>query len=44
MAMNETIKEHVPSVENCADITTKVFLGGKKRDHLISKVLYDIAD
>jgi hypothetical protein len=34
-AMEESIIGHVPSVENPADICTKVVPGGKKRNHLI---------
>ena len=44
VAMGETITAHIPSVENCDDIATKVLPGWQKRNHLISKVLYDIAD
>ena len=43
--MGETLMAHVPTAENCADLATKVLSGGgQKRNHLVSKVLYDIAD
>ena len=44
MAMNESLMGHVPSVDNPADICTKVVPGGAKRKHLIGKVLHDLCD
>jgi hypothetical protein len=43
-AMGEPIIGHVPSVENPADIFTKVVPGGQKRDHLIRLLLHDLCD
>ena len=42
--MGEILTAHIPSVDNCADLATKVLGGGQKRDHLVSKLLYDIVD
>ena len=42
--MGETLIAHIPSVDNCDDLATKVLGGGRKRDHLVSKVLYGILD
>ena len=39
MAMGETLIAHIPSVDNYDDLATKVLGGGRKRDHLVSKVL-----
>ena len=33
--MNDTIAAHIPSVDNCTDITTKVLPGEQKRNYLI---------
>jgi len=44
VAMGECLTGHIPSTENPADIATKLIPGGMKRDYLVSKVLYDIAD
>ena len=33
-----------PTVDNPADLATKIILAGQKRDHLVSLILYDIAD
>jgi hypothetical protein len=44
VAMDESIIAHIPSVENPADICTKILQGGEKRNHLIRKVLSDICD
>jgi hypothetical protein len=41
-AMGELIIGHVPSVDNPADICTKVLPGGQKRDHLIRLLLHDL--
>jgi hypothetical protein len=43
-AMRELIIGHVPSVDNPADICTKVVPCGKKRNHLIRLLLYDLCD
>jgi hypothetical protein len=42
--MGETIIGHVPSVDNPADICTKVVPGKQKRNHLIRLLLYDLCD
>jgi len=44
VAMGETLTGHIDTNENPADLATKVIYGGMKRDYLVSKVLYDIAD
>jgi hypothetical protein len=43
-AMGESIIGNVPSVENPADICTKVVPGGQKRNHLIRPLLHDLCD
>jgi hypothetical protein len=43
-AMRESIIEHVPSVNNPADMCTKVVPGGQKRNHLIHFLLHDLCD
>ena len=43
-AMGEVITTHVPTQNNPADICTKVISGGQKRNHLVSLILYDLAD
>jgi hypothetical protein len=43
-AMVESIVGHVPSVDNPADICTKVVPGGQKRNHLIRLLLHDFCD
>jgi hypothetical protein len=43
-AMGESIIEQVPYVDNPADICTKVFPGGQKRNHLICLLLHDLYD
>ena len=42
MAMNESLTGHVPSVDNPADICTKVVPGGAKQKHFIGKVLHEL--
>jgi hypothetical protein len=42
--MGESIIGHVPSVDNPSDICTKAVPGGKKRNHLIHLLLYDLCD
>jgi hypothetical protein len=44
VAMGECITGHVASVDNPADIATKVIPGGQNRSHLIRLLLYDLAD
>ena len=44
VAMNEILTGHISTHENPADIATKLVPGGRKRDHLVSLLLYDIAD
>ena len=43
-AMNEIRTAHVDTNENPADIATKIIPKGTKRDHLVSLILWDIAD
>jgi hypothetical protein len=43
-AMGESIIGHVPSVDNPADIFTKVVPGGQKRNHLIRLLMHDLCD
>jgi hypothetical protein len=43
-AMGESIIGNVPSVDNPADICTKVVPGGHKRNHLIFLLLYNLCD
>jgi hypothetical protein len=43
-AMGESIIGHVPSVDNPADICTKVVPGGQKRNHPIHLLLHDLCD
>jgi hypothetical protein len=43
-AMGEYIIGHVPSVDNPADICTKVVPGDQKRNHLIRLLLHDQCD
>jgi hypothetical protein len=42
--MGESISGHVPSVDNPAEICTKVVAGGQKRKHLIRILLHDLCD
>ena len=42
--MKEIMTEHVPSVENPANICMKVVTGGAKRNHLIGNVSHDLYD
>ena len=44
VAMGECLTAHIDTNENCADLATKVIAGGAKREHLVSKLLYDIFD
>jgi hypothetical protein len=40
--MGESIIGHVPSVDNPADIWTKVVPGGQNRNHFICLLLHDL--
>jgi hypothetical protein len=42
--MGESIIGHVPSVDNPADIFTKVVPVSQKRNHLIRLLLHDLCD
>ena len=42
VAMVEYLSGHIPTAENCADLATKIIPGGKKRDHLVGKLLFNI--
>ena len=44
VAMRESLTGHIGTDENPGDIATKVLPGGRKRDHLVGKLLYDICD
>ena len=44
VAMKESLTGHVSSENNPADIATKIVPPGRKRDHLVSMILYDLAD
>ena len=44
IAMNECLTGHIPTLENPADLVTKIISGGMKRDHLMGKLLWDICD
>jgi hypothetical protein len=44
VAMGECITAHVSTHDNPADICTKIMPGGRKRDHLVGLILYDITD
>ena len=41
--MSESLTGHVSTNKNCADLSTKVFYGGK-RSFRVSNLLYDIYD
>jgi hypothetical protein len=43
-AMGDSLIGHVPSVDNPADICTKVVPGGQKQNHLIHLLLHDLCD
>jgi hypothetical protein len=43
-SMGESIIGHVPSVDNPADIFTKLVPGGQKRNHLIHITLHELCD
>ena len=42
--MGEMITGYIRSADNHADIATKVIGGGQERNHMVSKVLYDLVD
>ena len=44
VAMQESLTGHVSSENNPADIATKIIYPGRKRDHLVSMILYDLVD
>ena len=44
VAMGESLTGHIPTAENCTYLATKIIPGGKKRDHLVGKLLFDIVD
>ena len=44
VAMGECLTGHIPTGDNVADVATKVVPGGAKREHLVSKLLFDIFD
>ena len=44
VAMNEIRTAHISTNHNPADIATKIIPAGQKRDHLISLILWFIAD
>ena len=44
VAMEEMLTAHIRTAENLAELDTKVIPGGQKRDHLVSKLLFDLTD
>ena len=42
--MGEIRTGHVGTDDNPADIATKIIPAGRKRDHLVQLVLWDLAD
>jgi hypothetical protein len=44
VAVGKCVTAHVSTQDIPADLCTKVMPGGRKRDHLVSLILYDIAD
>ena len=44
VAMGECLTGHVSTHDNPADICTKVIPGGRKQDHLVGLLLYDLVD
>ena len=44
VAMGESVTGHISSKENCADLASKLVPSGQLREHLVSKLLYDIYD
>ena len=43
-AMGEIMTTHVLTLDNPADLCTKVISGGHKQNHLVSLTLYNIVD
>ena len=43
-AMGESLTGHISTNDNVADLATKIIPAGQKRNHLVRKLLYDIAD
>ena len=43
VAMGESLTGHIPTADNPADLATKI-ISGAKRQHLVSKLLFDIYD
>ena len=44
VAMGESRTMHVKTLENMADLATKVITTAPKREHLVSELMYDIYD
>ena len=44
VAMEEWQTAHISMDENLADLAMKIIGGGRKRDHLVGKVMHDIVD
>ena len=44
VGMEEILTAHIRTAENPADLGTKVVPGGQKRDHTVSKLLFDLTD
>ena len=44
VAMGESLAAHIPTADNPADIATKVIPGGRKRNALVSRFLWYLAD
>ena len=42
--MEEMLTVHIRTADNPADLGTKFILGGQKRYHLVSKLLFDLTD
>ena len=44
VALRVSLTGNIPTAENCADLATNIIPGGKKRDQLVGKLLFDIVD
>jgi hypothetical protein len=44
VAMGESLTGHCDTNDNRADLATKIIPAGQKRNHLVGKLLYDLAD
>jgi ABC-type thiamine transport system ATPase subunit len=44
VAMGESLTGHLASMDNPADIATKILCGGMKRDHIVGYLLHDVVD